>query len=314
MDLVKEISSDGKPLFNGCFSYDSDQAPIPVFSDNDSSRLNSLILVESGMFDDNNGRLRGEYKNGVFEGWFEKPRGEKVKFRLEQNLPEGSLNFSSISFDTIFRATETGEKPNARFSWFYLIAAEKWLQDSLLTELHGDSLFRAGKGNPRLVFQSLGRQYAADYRQEVAPLTGDPELTESLNYDLDYGMEVLFNRNHLLSIAFSQYQYSGGAHGMLYSRCLSFDLNKKQKIRLSDVFRPSFQPALKAALNQAARKKYRTENLSDVLLVEEIEPNDNFFLTGKGICFVFHPYEIGPYAMGEQSIFLSYSELSRIVK
>jgi hypothetical protein len=101
---------------------------------------------------------------------------------------------------------------------------------------------------------------------------------------------------------------------MMYSRCVSYDLNTRKKIRLADVFRAGYQQGLKEALNRAAQKKYGTTRLSDLLLVEEIEPNENFFLTGKGICFVFQPYEIAPFVMGEQNIYLPYSYIKNIVK
>jgi hypothetical protein len=83
---------------------------------------------------------------------------------------------------------------------------------------------------------------------------------------------------------------------------------------MQDVFKPGYLPGLKAAINAAARKKYKAGNLSEILLVEEIEPNENFYLTGKGICFVYQPYEIGPYSMGEQSIYIPYSQIKDIVK
>jgi hypothetical protein len=60
--------------------------------------------------------------------------------------------------------------------------------------------------------------------------------------------------------------------------------------------------------------KYRVKNLSEILLVDEIEVTDNFFLTGKGICFVYQPYEIGPFSMGEQEIYIPFSDIRNLLK
>ena len=46
------------------------------------------------------------------------------------------------------------------------------------------------------------------------------------------------------------------------------------------------------------------------LFENKIEPNDNFFLTSKGIGFNYMPYEIGPYALGEIDIFIPFSQLT----
>ncbi len=313
MDLVKDRGFEGVPIYNGTFSFDSEQEPIPVYSDGGDT-LTAVNLYESGISEDRNGRFSGKFQDGVFEGIYTSGEGKKEKFVLRISEPSGGMKFRFLQKDTLFLAMENLKAPNARFSWHFLQPEEAWLLDSLLTELHGDSLVKAGKGNPAAVFRELGNQYAKDYRESVEPFLPEDSINVSLNYDLNYGMEVLFNRNQLLSIALTQYQYSGGAHGMMYTQCHSFDLNAKKKIRMTDVFKPGYLPGLKAAINKAARKKYKVSDLSEALLVAEIEPNENFYLTGKGICFVFQPYEIGPYSMGEQHIYLPYSQIKDIVK
>jgi hypothetical protein len=50
----------------------------------------------------------------------------------------------------------------------------------------------------------------------------------------------------------------------------------------------------------ASKKKCQTNNLTNVLLADEIFPTENFFLAAKGICFNFQPDEIGPFSMGEK--------------
>ena len=312
MELIRERGYEGEPFFSGYLMYDADEEPIPLYSE--SGDTLQLLLLESGRDQEQDGRLSGKFSGGVFQGTYTNPTGKKEKFVLTAGIPDGITRFIPVTGDTLFPAFKQAERPAARFSYMFLKPPQKWLQDSLLTEFHGDSLFRLGKGNPDSVFALLAVQYARDYREEVKPYYMENDVIESLNYDLNFGIEVLYNRNQLLSVALTQYTYTGGAHGMMYTRCYSYDLKGRKKFRIQDVFKPGYQAKLKLALNQAAKKKYRVQSLSDALLVDEIEPNDNFFLTGKGICFVYQPYEIGPFSMGEQFIYIPYSNLSDQLK
>jgi hypothetical protein len=313
MELIRERGYEGAPFFSGYLMYDADEEPIPLYSESGDT-LNQLVLLESGGDQDQDGRLSGEFSGGIFQGTYTNKAGRKEKFVLTAGIPDGITAFIPVVGDTLFPAFKQADRPAARFSYMFLKPPQKWLLDSLLTEFQGDSLFRLGKGNPDTVFTLLAAQYARDYREEVKPYYMENDLIESLNYDLNFGMDVIYNRNELLSLAFTQYQYTGGAHGMMYTRCHSYDLRGRKKIRIQDVFKPGYQAKLKLALNQAAKKKYGVKNLSEALLVDEIEATDNFFLTGKGICFVYQPYEIGPFSMGEQFIYIPNSNLSDLLK
>ena len=313
MDLVKERGYEGDSFFSGYFYFDDAEEPVPFFSESGDS-LKTLILNESGGGEHQNGRFIGEFISGSFHGTFKPQNGKEEPFRLTISREEGSLVLHSISADTFFAASDQGNPPKARFSWHFLRPDEKWLEELLLRDLHGDSLFRIGKGKAEMIFGILGAQYAKDYREDVKPFLGEDEISGVLNYDLSYGMDVAFNRNQLLSVIFTQYQYTGGAHGMMYSRCFSYDVEAGKRLGIGDVFRKGYEKDLKTAINLAARKKYRVKNLSEVLLVDEIEVTNNFFLSGKGICFVYQPYEIGPFSMGEQLIYLPFSSLKDLAK
>jgi len=313
MDLLRENGPDGKAIFNGCYSFDSDQAPISIFSIGSDS-LDRIELSESEAPEGNEGKFSGKFQSGKFVGQYKSTNGTKQDFSLQIAFPEGSISFDPISGDSTIRANSSSESPSAHFSYNFLCPKEPWLLNAMLGEVHGDSIARLCPGKPTLAFNKIGNQFALDYQSEVQPMIGDSDMESFLNYELAYSVEVLYNKNNLLSLSFSQYNYTGGAHGMLFSRCVSFDLNAKKRIRLEDVLKANSQEKLKIALTAAAKKKYKTNHLSDVLLVDEIIPNENFFLTGKGICFNFQPYEIGPFSMGEQKIYLPFSSIEDIVK
>jgi hypothetical protein len=313
MDLLRENGPDGKAIFNGCYSFDSDQTPIPIFSIGSDS-LDRIELSEAEVPEGNEGKFYGKFQSGKFVGQYTSPNGTKQDFSLQIAFPEGSISFDPISGDSTIRASDSSETPFARFSYNFLCPKEPWLLNAMLGEVHGDSLARLCRDKPSLAFKKAGNQFAMDYQTEVQSMIRNSELESFLNYELAFGVEVLYNRSNLLSLSFSQYSYTGGAHGILFSKCASFDLNAKKQIKLEDVIKANSEEKLKIALTAAAKKKYKTNNLTDVLLVNEIIPNENFFLSGKGICFNFQPYEIGPFSMGEQKIYLPFSSIQDIVR
>lgn len=124
---------------------------------------------------------------------------------------------------------------------------------------------------------------------------------------------VAFESPKLLTLASQYYTYSGGAHGNYGTTFISIDLATYEELKLTDVFSPAGIKKLQAELEKEFRLQAGIkpgESLTDAGLFEnKIEPNDNFYLTSKGIGFSYMPYEIGPYAMGEVNLFIPFSRL-----
>jgi len=121
----------------------------------------------------------------------------------------------------------------------------------------------------------------------------------------------------LVSVANSSYQYSGGVHGNYGTTFYVFDLKKKRQLVLSDILNPSDSAAVSVLLEDKFRKAYNlkpTDKLSEILFGDSIWPNDNFYVTGKGIGFNYVPYEIGPYSSGEIRLFIPFKELLSILQ
>ena len=47
--------------------------------------------------------------------------------------------------------------------------------------------------------------------------------------------------------------------------------------------------------------------------IEDIVPNNNFYLNEEGIHYAFNQYEIAPYVMGEINVTVPYSDLEDIL-
>jgi hypothetical protein len=165
------------------------------------------------------------------------------------------------------------------------------------------------------MFLKEKRQFFEGYHSQNKDIP-DSDLvnTYSFNADQIQTINIVFQSTKLLTLANLVYSYTGGAHGNYGTGYLSVDLVRNKKISLDEVLSASGQKQLGRLLGKYFRKE---NNLKDTdalskggLFEDKIEPNSNFFVTGKGISFDYMPYEIGPYAIGEIVIFIPFTELS----
>lgn len=138
------------------------------------------------------------------------------------------------------------------------------------------------------------------------------------SWDYDEDVRIIYNTNDILSIEFFAYYYTGGAHGGYGSIYRNIDLKTGKTISLDDILKTGYKDELSEILTKSLRKQYGM-NEKDILadngfFVEKIDPSSNYYLTNKGIGFVYNPYEIASFANGTIDIFVPFSEIANIVK
>ena len=164
------------------------------------------------------------------------------------------------------------------------------------------------------LFLKKKKQFFDDYLSDYKNVA-DSELVNGYSFNMEeiQTINIAYQSTQLLTLANSSYTYSGGAHGNHATNYFSFDLLKNKKLSLDDLLSPTDKNQLRRLLEKYFRKEYNlkeTEALTEGGLFEnKIEPNKNFFVTGKCIGFSYAPYEIGPYALGEIVIFIPLTEL-----
>ena len=154
-----------------------------------------------------------------------------------------------------------------------------------------------------------------DLPQENKP-DSSQEVPETFNYAESSSVSVLFNEKGLLSLGFGEYVYGGGAHGNHATMIASYDLAQKKALKLTDVFLPKFEKTVNAALANALRRQFnlkKNEPLTSVLFDNNIQTTTNFCITPKGILFLYNPYEIAAYAMGEIELFVPFEEVKNVL-
>lgn len=135
--------------------------------------------------------------------------------------------------------------------------------------------------------------------------------------DLTQSMQVYWNDAERLCLALLTYTYYGGAHGNYSTEFINLDLEKGELIQLSSILANGYDSKLVPILNQKARAAYqlpKNSSLNEFFFEENIHPTDNFALTDKGILFVYPPYELAAYAMGEIALFVSFEEIKDLMK
>lgn len=143
---------------------------------------------------------------------------------------------------------------------------------------------------------------------------------ETMMYSMEEDDEMLiaFQSSKILSLAFSNYTFTGGAHGNYGTSYLSIDLTSNKNLTLDNIITEKGKKILRGMLEKIFRKQFNlkpTDSLSEAGLIEnKIEPNENFYVTGKGIGFSYNPDEISPYVMGEINIFIPFTDLKNFLK
>ncbi len=161
-------------------------------------------------------------------------------------------------------------------------------------------------------YQSISNMYYEDQ----ARLSGKPPAWYW--YYMSTGNKILFQNDSLLSYAVEYSDYEGGAHGSYRITYSNIDLNELVTISEEDLFAPGYYRELTDKIIQTLMKEYDVEAPESLLMkgfftIEDIVPNDNFWLSEYAIHYSYNQYEIAPYAMGVIDVTVPYSELSNII-
>ncbi len=197
--------------------------------------------------------------------------------------------------------------------------------DSIRTSL---VTFMFGKEYVKMDVDTVVRSFVADIKHEYK-INNEPllKLMDAKNrYRLDNeqvleGFSLLSDEN-IFSYGVNRYVFMGGAHGLNTRNYFNFNLKNGKRITEADLYKPGFENAL-SELIKVRMIEERKENpelepierLEDSdYWVEAIKPNGNFYITDQSINYVFNPYEIGPYYMGQTEVTLPFARLSQILK
>lgn len=314
--------------YEGYYYYQKYGQPIGLYGAEDEPGV--ISLTESDVEGSATGNFRGSLSGeGLFKGrWISGDQKRTLPFELKPSDGQ-RLFFDVLEFsDSLLIATGAEEAPRVHVSqtWLYPRAGEEadlvhFLRAEIRRNMVGDSLAQS-VAEPLSAFNASKQGYFQEYRNEIESLleyqrANPDEESWMMDYDFSKDMEIYYLSPTLLTVGFSEYSFTGGAHGNYGTGVYSYDLVNKKELRLADVFKPGYEAAVSKLLAAKARQTYRlnaNQPLSEIFFQDDIGPTENFGLTDKGIFFVYNPYEIAAYVYGQIELFVSFAEVEEWVK
>lgn len=106
---------------------------------------------------------------------------------------------------------------------------------------------------------------------------------------------VHHNTGGILSIAVTNYVFSGGAHGMSYRKGYTFDLASGEMYTFNDLVPNN----AREQINREIARQIAENNLPLLQPFTELKPEPDFYLLpGRKMAIFYQLYELAPYAWG----------------
>lgn len=157
-----------------------------------------------------------------------------------------------------------------------------------------------------------------EMKDGLTTLCNEIKLSSEITFTTLTQIAPVYNNNDFLSYNINSYSYEGGAHGMSSSLYYVIYLPTMNRITLNDVIAPEYIDDINQILIDTLVKNLELKNKDALIDVGYFDPEgitatENFYINDKGVTWVYNPYEIGCYALGETAITLSYDDISYYV-
>jgi len=198
------------------------------------------------------------------------------------------------------------------------------IRATIISNLFGDEYI--SQPNDSLV-PFFAKELLTDYRENNQPLIEELDSTSQYSFNNEHtilGFSLLSDKT-IYVYGIERYVYMGGAHGLETRNFYNFDLKTGKIITEKDLFKANFDAELakliKARIVEESKESNEDKNAEPIADLEEtdfwtdsIKSNGNFYITDEGINYVFNPYEIAPYYMGQTEVTLPFSRLKSLLK
>lgn len=152
--------------------------------------------------------------------------------------------------------------------------------------------------------KELDKEKATFFKENKTNLDGFPVDFEQ-TWNQDFYMGISKSHPKVLTINYNVSGFSGGAHGYSNTSFKNFDIKNEKTITLQDIFKDP----KKMNWHKILLSHFEDEEQKDMLLVDKILVNNNFYFNNNQITFVYNPYEITAYAAGVVFITIPFAEL-----
>lgn len=169
-----------------------------------------------------------------------------------------------------------------------------WIDDYFMTRIKKDvpNAFEQGHANAQ-----------TEHEAQQSALKG---LSQNSIY-----VRFISQQNNLATFVIQTYSYAAGAaHGMYHNEYVTFDLNTKKRLALTDILKPNVEAKVAEQLYDANANWLIQKDITR----EKLQLSDNYYYGVNGIVFVYPLYELTSYADGMPELKLPYQVAKDLVK
>jgi Protein of unknown function (DUF3298). len=200
----------------------------------------------------------------------------------------------------------------------------KSIRKTVITNLFGEEYVKFPNDSIVNFFSS---ELYANYKADYQPLMNSKDSTGRYSFNNEHvisGFSLLGDKI-IYVYGVERYADMGGAHGNETRNYFNFDLKTGKLIAEKDLFKAGYEKALsdllKLRILEEAKEMANEKNSESVIDLEDtdywtesIKGNSNFYITDESINYVFNPYEIAPYYMGQTEVKLPFNRLKQLLK
>lgn len=177
----------------------------------------------------------------------------------------------------------------------------------------------------KLIVERFSADLSKEYKQTNSSILEQmDDSTTFYSFNNEHFLEgfSLLNDKNIYSYGISRYVFMGGAHGLSTLTYINFDMKTGRKITEDDLFSTGFVSKLSEIIKaRIIEQSTEDKDIKPILnlestdyWIEAIKPNGNFYITDESINYVFNPYEIAPYYMGQTEVIIPFIRLSGLLK
>ena len=245
-----------------------------------------------------------------------------------QIVSENKIQFDSLFVDMSYHLLGVDSNPKCSLQIAFIYPVDyknketlNLVQQQFVSGFFGDEFIDF---SPKEVVEKYSENYLATYKAEEANFKRERENHESgmlkswYSYHESSHNQVVYNRNDIISFVNFTESYFGGAHGSHQYINRVIDLKTGRRITENDIFIDGFSDDLaKIIVDEIAlANKVEVSDLENIgfFSVNEIYPNQNFYVDDTGITYTFNEYEIAAYVVGPVSVKIPYEKLLLLLR
>ena len=165
------------------------------------------------------------------------------------------------------------------------------------------------KANLSAALNSKKTAYYEEQKEMLKEYT--PGFAQNWNNHSD--MKVISNENQFLTLQYTGDGYTGGAHGYYFENYKVFDLKNNKTVQLTDVVSNQDSILWDKILMDNFLKNDSENGQAEMLLVDQIPLNNNFYFDKENLYFLYNQYEITAYAAGPVLIKVPLSDIKPLL-